>query len=509
MRIEQLLTLLNIEDGIYRDSGKVLIKKANTITITDESDCNAFAQAINPNLRTASVCDKITLVMPSAVSRQYTQDQLKKIASAYESDKKTLEEKVQDALIRISASKKAIPDLDSLISLAFMMSNSSNPGILTLKFAQWGGTGGMSGNEGGSFKNFSFQPGDVNEAFGRWQANSMFDEMLGSARRNDKTQWAKSTEGKLADSGFYSHKYADENALKYNMTWSERIRHKNLERLRRMFEDRKKSEKKQNEYTPRYIRMNEELNPRHYDSVEIFLEDQRGIGHFDYTPKHGRLDERVPEWHSELATLRRNSKKQSVLEKYSVRVNSDDVFERAPGRRRQENQKPNSENEKNYAGGVTGAGANIMNQPSAAEAETHLNALGTTTNEPTGELSQKDAKFYSSLQNGGERPSVSSVYQGDNNNAQVSSNGTGNLDQPPMFDQQYYPNATPDNIHNETATTEDKLNAVRPQMPKRKSVDDEGKDKGLAQWNDEDEYEGVTDQSSKGRRNTSGQGGWV
>ena len=344
MKIEQLLTTLNLKDGIYRVYDKTLVKKANSVSIMDSSDHSAFAAIVRPDVKLASVIDSVEIVMPSAVSRKYTEAQLERVASAVD-NKKTLNQKVQEAIVKLASDNQPVPDTASMFALAAKLNGGKTPGLLTFKFAQWGGSGGMSGSESGSFSNFTFQGGEVNEHFGRWQSNTMFDSMLDQARKNDAKQWATSTEGKLAEAGFYNHKYADENAMKYNMAWGDRIKAKNLGRLRKMFEQRKTETKHQNEYTPEYIRTHEELNPRHFTSVETFLSDQRGEDAKDYLPKSGRMAEWLPKWYSQLHTLRQENGLKKAAS-YNFESGS------APGRR---GTPDDAENTGNPDGGIIGS----------------------------------------------------------------------------------------------------------------------------------------------------------
>jgi hypothetical protein len=153
------------------------------------------------------------------------------------------------------------------------------------------------------------------------------------------------------------------------MTWSDRIKYKNLQRLKRIFEQREKQEEEEKARRAKDIRLNQSFNPRHYESVEKFLEEQRGAKEEDYIPKRGRLEENVPDWYSEL-----NFRKNDCFNKYSYNFDSGS----APSRRKGNDNNIAPERQDNYMGGIAGAASNMFSYPS----ESIILNRETTANEP-------------------------------------------------------------------------------------------------------------------------------
>jgi len=363
MRIEQILTLLNAEDGIYHYDDKIMIKISSSVSIISADDNSSLINILKPEIKIASKSEKLNLVIPSAISKKYSKNELEKLSLKFKNGK-SVEENVQKALVYLASKKEPLPDVNSMFSLASML-NGNHPGILTLKFAQWGGQGGMSGSEGGSFSNFSFQKGgDIDQFYGNgWKSQTMFDSVLDMARKNDKVAGGTSTEKKLENVGFYNHKYADENAMKYNLAWGERIKQKNLQRLRRMFQQRAEEKERDRQRSPEWLRTQAVIDPSHYTSPETALNARREGEDKGRDYRFQAILENTPQWHGKLPpvgpnllTKRPNKVRWDTLRRYSS-LDKQAVYNFESGSAPSRRGDPNDPNnlDPNYHGGGTGA----------------------------------------------------------------------------------------------------------------------------------------------------------
>jgi len=310
MKVEQALTLLDLKDDCFHIDRHTVIKRGNTLSFINCYDNLSFAKVLNPFIKTAENIVTLTVAMPSAMSSEYSKAELDKIASREEKDS-NLNKRVQRALLKLCEEKKPMPTVEGIKTLAGILNYGYDPDVVNLKFAQWGGHGNMGDSQrgrGDSAYGFS-QSSDVN-SFDRWQAQINIDAMLDLGHRGDPAMGFYPTEKKLESCGFFNHQYADENAAKYDMTWSERITAKNKARLIRMMKDKVEREENERNREPQKIRLDvDNYSPRHYTNLEYWLEEKRGANPEDYAPKQGRQEEWRPEWYEQLSTLRKQSHK--------------------------------------------------------------------------------------------------------------------------------------------------------------------------------------------------------
>jgi len=310
MRVEQALTLLNLEDDCFHVGEQTVIKKGNTLSFVRSDDNVAFAKVLNPYIKTAEGILTLTVAMPSAKSRKYSSEDLEKIA-ATQNPSDNLDRKVQKALIKLSEENKPMPTIEGIKALAAIFTNGYSPDVINMKFAQWGGHGNMTSSQAGRGSSmYGFSQGSDPNGFDRWQANTSIDAMMDLTHRGDPKLGFIPTEKKLETAGFFNHQYADENAAKYDMTWTERLTKKSKDRLIRMLKEKEEREQRESEREPKKIRLDaDNYNPRAHTGIEYWLEEKRGANPEDYLPKKGRLEEWTPEWYDQLSTLRKQSDK--------------------------------------------------------------------------------------------------------------------------------------------------------------------------------------------------------
>jgi hypothetical protein len=306
MRIEQTLTLLDLADCDLLIDNKKIIKHGNEVSIYRDA---------KSNIKTAENRTVLSLFMPSAISKSYSDNSLKKMISSENHDK--IEIAAQKIILKLASEKKPVPDVPSIMRICQLIDK--EPDVLNLRFAQWGGMGNMIGIQegrgysGGGYSSAIVGPED------NWQSRLIFDEAL-MGKRGDPAQWYSTTEAKLESVGFNNHQYADENARNYTMSWADRIKHKNLQRLKTLFRNNRLREEKEKERSPKNTRFEHELtlNPRHYDGIETFLSDKRDVQDDSYVMNRGRMNEDRPKWYEELTTLRKegSTKKANALRGY-------------------------------------------------------------------------------------------------------------------------------------------------------------------------------------------------
>ena len=59
MRIEQILTLLNAEDGIYHYDDKIMIKISSSVSIISADDNSSLINILKPEIKIASKSEKL------------------------------------------------------------------------------------------------------------------------------------------------------------------------------------------------------------------------------------------------------------------------------------------------------------------------------------------------------------------------------------------------------------------------------------------------------------------
>ncbi len=331
MRLEDLMKL---SDGFHNKENKIILKQGNIIKILDEDNHSLFAKIMNPKIKTANKEENLDLVLVSDNSCLYSDDSLKKLAlNEKEGD---LQQRVQSILLKLSEEKKPNLDTSSILKLSQMIKNDfDDNGLLTLRFAQWGGMGNMPDSAKGRGETvFGLEKGDINQ-WGRYPANVTFDTMLDTVR-GPKDSWFKSTEESLHErpEERLGHKDKERSEDNYNLTWSERIKKKNLHRLQRLLESQANERKKEKENSPEFIRMNEEKSAIHYDNLENRMQSKRQTDPSEFAMNYTRQHERLPDWYANLSTLRQHSKKDELNSKLrKIARHSPMIDTEAPSRR--------------------------------------------------------------------------------------------------------------------------------------------------------------------------------
>jgi|GEM_PF-4938594 len=305
MKVERLLGLLTQPDGVYELDNYIVVKQDTDLSISDSNNFTISRTMRQGNVRLASKENSLELYLPSIDSIDYTDEQLNKIASIIKDDVQT---NLQLALLRLSAVNYPMPSISSLMRLSEMTKGvgTGDSGVLTLKFSQYGGNGGMnSSSQSQNSGFFQMMSGAANETFNRWQAINPYEPMLETRRGTATYTWDKAIEQNLADDSNSGHVTKDKDKRDYSLTHEQRVYYQNLARLKRKFEDDKKQKESEEANKPERIRLDEPFNPVHHLELEDRLERQRGKDKLQYRPRKERHNGLLPDWYEKLQEYRR------------------------------------------------------------------------------------------------------------------------------------------------------------------------------------------------------------
>jgi hypothetical protein len=294
--------LRNLKNGKYNYNKFICYKDDDSIEIY-------FPESI----KTSSRNEDIIINLPNNFKTCFfSNKRLKKLAASCEG--KDTNSKMQSSIKNAINATGSIPDIVAIKQIYSYLTG-KQPNKMTFRYSQWGGHG------------YTLDTGRINS-----RVNNFFpigvsiDSYLGSIRP-ENNDWGTSTEKRLEE----FHKDVEDDRSKYNLSWSERIRQKNLKRLQDILTERKMRELATKNNEPRRIREMDRLNENivGYVPADERLDKKRNIPNAEHIV--GRIEESVPDWYANLPTRRLfASKIEKVAEAGRGAPNP---FEYTPGRR--------------------------------------------------------------------------------------------------------------------------------------------------------------------------------
>lgn len=296
----------NLRNGKYNYSNFICYKNNDTVEIY-------FPNSI----KTSSKNEDIIINLPDNFKTCfYSNKNLKKLAASCENG--SINHKMQST---INKSIKATGDVPDIVAIKQIYSyiTGNQPSKMTFRYSQWGGHGYTLDNGRTNSRINNFFPIGVS-----------IDSYLGSSRPDDN-DWGTATEKRLEE----FHKDLEDDRSKYDLTWSERVRRKNLLRLQDILREREAREQSEKDRQPRRIRETDRLDENivGYVPMDERLDKKRGIHNEDFII--GRIEESIPDWYTDLPTRRIFSSK--LEKKADGGRGAPDPFEYTPNRRNRKN----------------------------------------------------------------------------------------------------------------------------------------------------------------------------
>lgn len=333
--------LRNLPNGQYNYNNFTCYKKDDIVEIY-------FPHTI----KTSSKNNNIIIDLPNNFKTCfYSQEKLKKLAASCENIKKN---KIQSIINKSAKTTGEIPDIIAIKQI-YSYITGKQPNKMTFRYSQWGGHGYTLDNGRTNSRINNFFPIGIS-----------IDSYLGLARP-DNNNWDTSIEKRLEE----FHKDIEDDRSKYDLTWNERIRKKNLSRLRNILQERRMREQNEKARSPRIIREQDRLDTNivGYIPLDERLDNKREIHDEEFIV--GRIEETVPDWYFNLPTRRIFSSK--LEKKADGGRGAPDPFGYTPGRRNRKNKIYDGREETSRYR----AGSPWFNTPFASE-ENSLGALSQT-----------------------------------------------------------------------------------------------------------------------------------